>query len=488
VTAVETGKHAEPPPTDVARRVFLNTTSQLAARFVGLFVSLLVLRLTTGYLGVGGFGRLAIILAFGDLLRVLSDLGVSTTLARELAKDPGSTDDLAGNLLVVRVVTSVLAICVAALVLPFLPYAHQTKLGLLVSLAAVFFLSVANFPNAFFQTNLRLELQAALDLTTKLLNLAAIVLVRALDLGFYGVVGSFVLVNGTICVLSFALSRRFWRMNLRFDWNRARPLVRASLGIGIVSMIGLLHFKGDAILLSLLKPAKDVGIYAVAYRFMDQAFFLPGVFMAAVFPVLTRALHRDDKAGDAAINQAFRVLLLAGTALTILLVVGAHPLVALVSGDRFDASATPLRILAFAIPVVFVAPVFYNAVIAVDKQRELIVVGIASLVFNVVLNLILIPRYSYNGAAATTLVSESFSCAASFVVAKRWVRFGVRWSLVVRVLVAAAAAGAAAWLVRGASGWIGMVVAEAVFVGGAFGIGAVTASDLRLVLRRRAAG
>src|SRR5439155_10849899 len=148
---------------NVAQRVFFNTGIQVVARGLGLFVSLLVLRLTTHYLGVQQFGQLSIILALGELLRVIADLGVGTTLAREIAKTPEETDALGGNLLRFRVSGSGAAVLLALVVIPVLPYSHETKVGLALSLVGVFFASVASFPNAFFQTNLRLELQAALD-------------------------------------------------------------------------------------------------------------------------------------------------------------------------------------------------------------------------------------------------------------------------------------------------------------------------------------
>jgi O-antigen/teichoic acid export membrane protein len=348
-------------------------------------------------------------------------------------------------------------------------------------------MSAASFPNAFFQTNLRLELQAGLDVGTKVLNLAGIVVVRALDLGFYGVVGSFVLVNTIICIVAFLVSRRFWRINLDIEWKRARVLMRDAFGIGVVSMIGLLHFKGDAILLSLFRPAKDVGIYAVAYRFIDQAFFLPGVFMAAVFPVLTRSIHRNPRDGETTINHAFRVLVLGAVAVTVLIVVAAAPLVRLVSNREFDQAIEPLRILAFAVPAIFVGPVFYNAVIAVNKQRDLIVISVISLVFNVLLNVILIPRYSYNGAAIATVVTEVFSCSASFAIAKRWIPFELDPAFLIRAAAATAAAAGAAAVAWRASSWLALAAAEAVFVVSAYAVGAITRSDVEVMFGRASA-
>ena len=464
---------------NVAQRVFFNTGIQVVARGLGLFVSLLVLRLTTHYLGVQQFGQLSIILALGELLRVIADLGVGTTLAREIAKTPEETDALGGNLLRFRVSGSGAAVLLALVVIPVLPYSHETKVGLALSLVGVFFASVASFPNAFFQTNLRLELQAALDIATKLLNLTAILVVSLAHLGFYALVGSLVVVNGVICALAFAFSRRLWRINLRFEWARAKLLIRDAAAIGVASMIGLLHFKGDAILLSLLKPAKDVGIYAVAYRFIDQAFFLPGLFVAAVFPILTRSIHRSAADGEAAINRTFQVLVLGGVTVSAMIFVLARPLVHLAASEAFDESILPLRLLSLAIMFIF-----DNALIAVNRQRELIAMGVASLVFNVALNLVLIPRYSYDGAAAATVVSEGVSFLGTFVIAKRFIGFRLDTAFLARAFFATAAAAGAAALTWRTSAWLAFVLSEAVFLGAAYAVGAVTRADLRMILQR----
>ena len=468
----------------LVRKVFFNTAIQLVARFLGVAVSVVTFKLTTNYLGVGQFGQLSIVLAFADLLRVLADLGVGTTLARELAKSPGDADVLGGSLLRIRLAGTTGAILLALAVVPVLPYEHETKLALAAALVGVFFMSAATFPNAFFQTNLRLELQAALELATRFLNLALIAVVIAFDGGLYGVIASFVLVNAIVCLAAFWLSRPFWRLNVRFERRRASPLVRDAIAIGVVSMIGLLHFKGDAVLLSLLKPAKDVGVYAVAYRFIDYAFILPGLFVAAMFPILTRAIHRSPREGEVVINKTFQVLLLGAVPVTLGLVVLARPLIRIITSAEFDAAVTPLRILAFSLILIFVNPVFYNALIAVNRQRELIAVGIASVVFNVALNLVLIPRYSYDGAAIATLISEGVSCLGAFVIARRRLGFELDVLFLPRVLLAVTAAAGAAAATWRVSEWVAFVAAELAFALAAYATGAVTRADLRMVLRR----
>ena len=282
---------------NVARRVLVSTVVQMVARVVVLVLGLVSLRLTATYLGVQEFGQLSIIIALTGLVATLGDLGVTTTLARELAKHPEDAGRLGGDLLRFRLGTSVAAALVVVALMPFLPYSHGTKLALAIALGGMMFTILGTFPAAFFQANLRLDLAAATDVLTRILALLAIVVVRWLDLGLYWLVALLALVNLGVCVVSFALSRRFWRINMRVDWRRARPMIRDSIAVGIVSIIGLIHFRGDAILLSLLKPSRDVGIYAIAYRFIDQAFVLPGLFVGTMFPLITRALHSSS--GDA---------------------------------------------------------------------------------------------------------------------------------------------------------------------------------------------
>ncbi len=470
---------------NLAQRVLVNTVVQLAGRVLALALGLITLRLTTTYLGVEGFGQLSIIIALTALLATVADLGVVTTLAREVAKAPDKADQLGGNLLRFRIVSAIGVALIALAVIPLLPYAHATKVGLAIALVGMVFTVLSTFPVAYFQTNLRLDLRALVDVLTRLLGLLAIILVILLELGLTWLVSLLALAASIICLVSFALSRRFWRINVRFQRATARPLIKSSVGIGIVAAVGLLHFQGDAILLSLLKPAGDVGIYAVAFRFVDQAFLLPALFVATVFPIITRAIHRQTENAARVINTTFRMLVLGGIAMTILLFVLARPLVHLVASDAFDRSVEPLRILAFALIFIFVAPVFYNVLIAIDRQRDLLVIGVVGLCLNVALNLVLIPRYSYNGAAITTVISEAFVLATSYAVARRRYDFQLELGFVGRALGAAAPAAAVAAALHDASAWLAFALAETTFIALAYLLRAVTPADLKLVLERR---
>jgi O-antigen/teichoic acid export membrane protein len=419
---------------NLSQRVLFNTLAQVAGKVALLLAGLATLRLVTGYLGVETFGDYAIVLSLAPILSVFADLGIATLLARELVHSPHRRDELAGTLLWFRIAASVGIFLVFLAITPFLPYDHHVKVGLLIACLGVSFLSLGSFATPFFQVNLRLELVALLDCLVAVLMVGSVAVVTAADLGFYALVGVNALVGLASITAAAVLVRRFWRPSLRLDRGQARRLLSDGLPLAAVIVLGLLHFRIDAVLLSLLRPAEDVGIYTVAYRFLEQSLVLPGVFMAAVFPLLAAAV-RGDGAEDV-IRKSFSFLLLVAAPLALALVVLADPLVRLVAGDGFEAAAVPLRILAPALVFAFVNAVFASLLIALNRQRALIVVSAAGILLNVVANLYAIPRYGYVGAAVTTVISEGVGLCAVFVLARRALPFRLSPRLVTRADVA----------------------------------------------------
>ena len=69
-------------------------------------------------------------------------------------------------------------------------------------------------------------------------------------------------------------------------------------------------------------------------------------------------------------------------------------------------SALALQVIIWSIPVGFVNSVTQYVLIAADQQRYLTKAFIAGVVFNVAGNLLMIPVFSYIGAAVVTILSE----------------------------------------------------------------------------------
>ncbi|MBW3653223.1 MAG: polysaccharide biosynthesis C-terminal domain-containing protein, partial [Actinobacteria bacterium] len=108
----------------------------------------------------------------------------------------------------------------------------------------------------------------------------------------------------------------------------------------------------------------------------------------------------------------------------------AQPLVSLLVGSGYEEAVTPLRILSVAVLFSFVNPLFTNILVAADLQRRMLWATLVAIVVNVGLNLVLIPAYTYNGAAAATVASEAVAVTIVAVWAVRHTRARLDWGAV----------------------------------------------------------
>jgi O-antigen/teichoic acid export membrane protein len=202
---------------------------------------------------------------------------------------------------------------------------------------------------------------------------------------------------------------------------RLKMVISGTLPYAILGVIGLVYFRVDTLLLSYLSTPASVGIYAAGFRFLEGLVFIPSAVATALFPVLAQI---DDPAQIRQIyKRAVGWLLL--ISLPIALGFGlVLPTVIRVLLPEYLESIVVVQLLALAIPFMFAH--IPGSLVLISHQKFLkpvIVASIFTLSFNLILNLIFIPRYSYLASTIITVLSE----VLSFVVF-----FGLLWWKVLR--------------------------------------------------------
>jgi len=184
-------------------------------------------------------------------------------------------------------------------------------------------------------------------------------------------------------------------------------ILKEGLYLGGVSLLWLVYYRIDTAMLGSLRGADAAGLYTVAYKLMEGFFFFPGMLMLVVFPSLAR---RDEHFGRV-LRKTFRLLALAGFCGSLLLFVGSRLVVDLLYGDEFSGAARILRVLSWAVWPVYIGYLVTQSLIAVDASRLYFLFSIFSVALNILLNLVLIPRFGPLGAAWATVFTEGFVAA-----------------------------------------------------------------------------
>ena len=81
-------------------------------------------------------------------------------------------------------------------------------------------------------------------------------------------------------------------------------------------------------------------------------------------------------------------------------------IIQLIYGHQYDAAASVLSILIWTVCLLFISGASNNLLNASHKEVTVTKIYAIAAVFNVILNFVMIPYFSYNGAAITTVLSD----------------------------------------------------------------------------------
>lgn len=241
---------------------------------------------------------------------------------------------------------------------------------------------------------------------------------------------------------------RAWHGVRHFDRGVALRTARRASPLVLSSLLGLLVFNLDLILLRFTWGTEAAGYYAAAYAIVSLLLNLGVTFYSNVLPGLSRV--REDRPAFQALYGDASALLFT---LMVPFVVGgavlARPLTDLVFGEGYARSAAPLVPLLVAAGLTISRFVPLAAVVALGRRREALWINGSGAVVNVGLNVILIPRYGLMGAASATVVTDVVRLVVALVLCRRAGLHDGHVRRLWRPSAAVALMGVVAWLARG---------------------------------------
>jgi O-antigen/teichoic acid export membrane protein len=428
------------------RRVASNTAVQLVGKGVVLGLGVISIAVLTRYLGPEDYGRYTLALMYVQLFGVLADVGLYTTVVRDISKQPERTEELVGNVLTLRLVLSIVVIAVAALVSLALPYDHTVRVAILLAGIPLLLGMLTTSFVAILQSRLQMGRSAIADVAGRAASLGLVLLIAGLDLGFYPVLGAAAGGEAVTLLVVWLLTHRLASIRFRAQPAVWRSLMRAAIPLGLALAINALYFRADTLIISLYEPYGQVGLYTLAYRILELALVVGTVMLNTSFPVLSRAVAQDRSRALQAIQETADVFVVLGAPLVAAGLVLAPQIVDLAAGEDFDGSVTPLRILLGAGALAWINGVFGYALIAKERQAAALWLNASALVFNVALNFILIPPYGIEAAAFVTVGSELLILLGSYPLMRRHFGFFPTPRTLVPAVAAAAAMAGLLWL------------------------------------------
>lgn len=394
----------------VLRNSAFGLAAQMAIKILSFAFSIFVVR----RLGAEIFGQYSAVLAFGTTFAFIGDLGLSPYLVREVARLRIAPDgwqrieSLYSNVIALRVLLSVLGALVTIIVAWLTHRPAIMILGVAINSLSLVLYGVHGTGDAMLSGFERIDISSGARVIYQLIFVLLGAAVMVLQLGYYGLLVVNVLGVGMMALVVWQATRR-----LGLHLHRPSPglwigLLKLCYPFGILALALGLSYKFDSVLLNIVRGDVETGYYSAAYNLVFSAVLISNVVNTALYPTLSRQSVGDPGSLLRIYEKVFRYLILISIPIAVGIWATAPKLVLFLYSRNYQSSVIALQILIWVVPFMFLSE-FLGYIVTIENKERLVARSVViSTIFNILANLVLIPRYGYIAASYMTLFTEMF--------------------------------------------------------------------------------
>jgi O-antigen/teichoic acid export membrane protein len=392
----------------VAKNSLLPMGLQLVNRLIDFAFAMLMLRILAPEMA----GRYTFAVLFIGYFDILVRFGLGTLLTREVAKDRQHGNRYLSTVTILRGLlwlTSLPLMTIVILVYAFFGQMTPDIVAAIVLFAiGMIFSNLADGFSAVFYAYEKMEYPAAISTVTTVTRVSLGALVLLMGWGFVGLAGISIAANlVSATALGLLMVRHCFRPHFEWDRKSGKWMLGTSFPLMINLMLATIFFRIDVLLLKPMKGDTVVGYYSAALKYVDGLLIIPQYFTQAIFPLMSRYAATSRDSLMRAYVLSLRLLLIVALPIAAAMPFIAEGLIMVLGGSEYlPDSMIALQIIIWFLPFSFVNSVTQYVLIAIDQQRFLTRAFLIGVVFNITANLLVIPAYSYQGAAVVTILSE----------------------------------------------------------------------------------
>lgn len=455
-------------------KVIRGSALRVAANVAGLLLGLATAALLLRHLGVEDSGRYVTVLSLVGIAVSVVDNGLNVTAGSELARlEPKVRRPLLANLFGQRLAAAAVALAMLVAFALVAGYPREMVAGTALAGAGVLLVAVANSLLMPLMVELRNGGLAFVEIIRQVAALVGIALLVALGAAltpFFAVqvaVGLIVLASVPLLVGREGLVRP------RFDRDAQRRLLRTALPVAAALVLGQVYFRLVIVLMSLISSAEQTGYFGASLRAMEALIVIPILVANVALPLLTAAARDNLPRFRYAIAGLGEGAVLGGVLVALVTFRAAEPVIALLGGSQFAPAADVLRIQVLALLFIALYQIWTVGLVALGRQRQLILANSLGLLALGVFAAILVPPLGAEGGAVASVLGDAvLACLIYWRLHRSSGRVTVRGGFLARVALAAAA-GSLPLFLAGVPDLLAAALAGLVFVSAGFAVGAI---------------
>lgn len=377
--------------------------SQIIASVCGFVWTILMAR----YLGVNNYGILGFAVSITGILGIIDDMGISSHIVRHISTNYESAPKYLGNAIPLKAIFGIVKLILTLIILFLLKIDEYTIFITLLFSIEMIFKSYINSLFGAFQAFEKGKYQGIGNILMNTTTLLFILISIYADLELLGVSISYILANLIAFIyVYYTLNKHIVKPKFELDWEFCKKITLFSLPFAITGILYTIYYSIDLIMLTKLIGDYATGIYNATYKLIAVLNLFYSAYTAVIFPVMSKFFKNDKKLLVISYEKSIKYLMLVMIPIAIGTVFYSLNIIQLIYGNQYDAAASVLSILIWTVCLLFISGASNTLLNASHKETTVTKIYAIAAVFNIILNFFMIPYFSYNGAAITTVLSD----------------------------------------------------------------------------------
>ena len=377
--------------------------SQIIASVCGFIWTILMAR----YLGVDNYGIFGFATSLTGILAITIDFGISNHIVRHIATDYDSAPKYLGNALPLKSIFSVGTIILTLIILILMKADELVITVTLLFTIEMILKSYIGTLNGSFQAFEEGKYQGIGNTILHVLLLIFILLTIFTDLGLIGIAISYIIANLIALIYEYyVLKKHIIKPKFELDADFCKKITLLAIPFAVTSLLYNVYYSIDIVMLTNMVGNYPTGIYNATYKLISVLTLFYSVYTAVIFPVMSKFFKNDEKMLLISFEKSIKYLMLIIIPLAVATVVYSTDIIHFIYGHEYDASSSVLSILIWTVCLLFISGAANTLLNASHKEVTVTKIYAMAAIFNIVLNLFMIPYLSYNGAAITTVLSD----------------------------------------------------------------------------------
>ena len=385
-----------------------------------MLLSLIFTGIIARYYGTEGYGIINFCSSFVALFSFIAIFGTNHIIVNDLVEKKNDVGKVLGSNLFIRIILAVLALIISQTI-ALLMYDKVTNIVILLfSINTIISASdvIAYYAQAKIE-NKYISIAKVISVTVfSVLKLLAVIF--KVNITMYVI--TYIIENivyTILLIVSYKKIKKEEVIKWSIDKEYIFKLLQRGKYFALSALMVTIYMRIDQVMIGTFFSNKSmVGIYSAAVRISEIWTFVPISVITSFKPIVISSKDVDEKGYINNLQKLYNIVSLICLVFVIGIIVFGKLGIYILYGKDFMDAYLPLLILVISVWIGSLGNVHYIWITCEKKEKYSLVYSAVGCVTNIILNLLLIPKYGLIGAAIATLVSQISSNILSFLLIK----------------------------------------------------------------------